>query len=67
VLRAATDPDVAGGDYFGPDGPGEARGLPRKVSYSKAAHDQLLAGRLWQASEALTGVRFPALSPASNE
>jgi NAD(P)-dependent dehydrogenase (short-subunit alcohol dehydrogenase family) len=64
VLRAATDPDVAGGDYFGPDGPGEARGLPRKVSYSKTAHDQALAGRLWQASEALTGVRFPAPSPA---
>jgi NAD(P)-dependent dehydrogenase (short-subunit alcohol dehydrogenase family) len=67
VLRAATDPDVAGGDYFGPDGPGEARGLPRKVSYSKTAHDQVLAGRLWQASEALTGVRFPALSPALSE
>jgi NAD(P)-dependent dehydrogenase (short-subunit alcohol dehydrogenase family) len=67
VLRAATDPDVAGGDYLGPDGPGEARGLPRKVSYSKTAHDQVLAGRLWQASEALTGVRFPPLSPALSE
>jgi len=62
VLRAATDPDVEGGDYYGPGGPGEARGLPRKVNYSKTAYDQQLGGRLWQASEALTGVRFPALS-----
>jgi NAD(P)-dependent dehydrogenase (short-subunit alcohol dehydrogenase family) len=62
VLRAATDPQVQGGDYYGPGGPGEARGLPRKVNYSKTAHDQALAGRLWQASEALTGVTFPALA-----
>ena len=60
VLRAATDPDVEGGDYYGPGGPGEARGLPRKVNYSKTAYDQQLGGRLWQASETLTGVRFPA-------
>jgi NAD(P)-dependent dehydrogenase (short-subunit alcohol dehydrogenase family) len=62
VLRAATDPAAEGGDYYGPDGPGEARGLPRKVHYSRTAHDQALAGRLWQASEALTGVTFPALA-----
>ena len=60
MLRAATDPQVQGGDYYGPGGPGQARGLPRKVNYSKTAHDQALAGRLWQASEALTGVTFPA-------
>src|SRR4029453_5437342 len=61
-LRAATDPRGQGGICSGPGRPGEARGLPRKVNYSKTAHDQALAGRLWQASEALTGVRFPALA-----
>lgn len=60
VLRAATDPQVEGGDYLGPNGPGEVRGFPHTVRYSEAAHDQPLAGRLWEASEALTGVTFTA-------
>jgi NAD(P)-dependent dehydrogenase (short-subunit alcohol dehydrogenase family) len=60
VLRAATDPQVEGSDYLGPHGPGEVRGFPHTVRYSKAAHDQQVAGRLWEASEALTGVTFTA-------
>jgi NAD(P)-dependent dehydrogenase (short-subunit alcohol dehydrogenase family) len=59
VLRAATDPEAHGGDYYGPAGLGEGRGSPRKVRYAKTAHDVQLARRLWQASEALTGVTFP--------
>ena len=66
VLRAATDPHVLGGDYYGPGGLGEGRGPPRKVRYAETAHDEQLAGRLWQVSEALTGVRFPGL-PGSAE
>jgi NAD(P)-dependent dehydrogenase (short-subunit alcohol dehydrogenase family) len=62
VLRAATDPDARGGDYYGPGGLGEGRGSPRQVRYAKAARDEQLAGRLWQASEALTGVTFPGLT-----
>jgi NAD(P)-dependent dehydrogenase (short-subunit alcohol dehydrogenase family) len=65
VLRAATDPEAHGGDYYGPGGPGELRGFPRKVRYAKKAHDEQLAGRLWQASESLTGVTFPARPPSS--
>lgn len=60
VLRAATDPQAQGGDYYGPGGPGELAGSPRKVRYARKARDEQLAGRLWQASEALTGVTFPA-------
>jgi NAD(P)-dependent dehydrogenase (short-subunit alcohol dehydrogenase family) len=60
VLRAATDPDARGGDYYGPRGPGEARGAPRKVRYCRTARDEQLAARLWQVSETLTGVTFPA-------
>ena len=59
VLRAATDPTAEGGDYYGPGGPGESRGSPRKVHYSRTAHGEQLADRLWHASEALTGVAFP--------
>jgi NAD(P)-dependent dehydrogenase (short-subunit alcohol dehydrogenase family) len=62
VLRAATDPEVAGGDYLGPDGLGGGRGWPVKARYSRTAHDEQLAGRLWAVSEQLTGVRYPALA-----
>jgi NAD(P)-dependent dehydrogenase (short-subunit alcohol dehydrogenase family) len=59
VLRAATDPGARGGDYYGPGGPGELAGHPRKVRYAGKAHDERLAAQLWQASEELTGVPFP--------
>jgi NAD(P)-dependent dehydrogenase (short-subunit alcohol dehydrogenase family) len=59
VLRAATDPGARGGDYYGPRGPGEFRGAPRKVRYARTARDEPLARRLWQASEHLTGVTSP--------
>ena len=58
VLRAATDPGARGGDYYGPRGPGEVRGAPRKVRYAKAAYDEHLARHLWQASEHLTATAF---------
>jgi hypothetical protein len=29
------------------------------VRYTRTARDEALAGRLWQASETLTGVTFP--------
>jgi len=60
VLRAATDPLAQGGDYYGPRGPGEFRGAPRKVRYTRTARDEHLARELWQASEQLAGVTFPA-------
>ena len=60
VLRAASDPQARGGDYYGPRGLAQSRGAPRHVRYSMTARDEQLAGRLWQASEALTGVSFPA-------
>ena len=63
TLYAATAADVHGGEYFGPDGPGEMRGHhPRLVQFSAAAHDQAAAARLWAVSEELTGVTFEALT-----
>jgi NAD(P)-dependent dehydrogenase (short-subunit alcohol dehydrogenase family) len=59
TLRAATDPGVLGGQYFGPDGFAETRGYPRVVASSDTSHDVELQRRLWAVSEELTGVVYP--------
>jgi hypothetical protein len=59
VLRAATDPGVRGGDYYGPRGPAGSRGAPHRIRYARRAYDEQLARRLWQASETLTSTTFP--------
>ena len=62
TLYAATAPAVQGGHYFGPAGLGEMWGPPRKVGATARAMNPADASRLWDLSEALTGVRFAALS-----
>jgi NAD(P)-dependent dehydrogenase (short-subunit alcohol dehydrogenase family) len=59
TVRAATDPSVLGGQYFGPGGRGEARGYPVPVVSSAASYDLDTQRRLWTVSEELTGVTFP--------
>lgn len=59
TLRAATDPDVQGGQYYGPDGFLEQRGRPKLVKSSAQSHDPELQRRLWAVSEELTGVSYP--------
>ncbi|OIN81795.1 short-chain dehydrogenase [Mycobacterium malmoense] len=59
TLRAATDPAVAGGQYYGPAGFLEQRGHPKIVQSSAQSHDEELQRRLWAVSEQLTGVKFP--------
>ncbi|WP_243367923.1 oxidoreductase [Fundidesulfovibrio soli] len=59
TLCAATDPEVASGDFIGPDGCMQMRGYPKKVRGSCRSRDSALARDLWAASERLTGVRFP--------
>jgi NAD(P)-dependent dehydrogenase (short-subunit alcohol dehydrogenase family) len=59
TLRAATDPGVLGGQYFGPDGFGEQRGYPKIVASSEASHDTDAQRRLWAVSEELTSVVSP--------
>ena len=58
-LRAATDPAVLGGQYYGPDGLGQTRGYPKIVGSSKKSHDAERQRRLWAVSEELTGVTYP--------
>lgn len=59
TLRAATDPAVRGGQYWGPDGFRELRGHPKLVGSSKQSQDVAIQQRLWQVSEELTGVTYP--------
>jgi NAD(P)-dependent dehydrogenase (short-subunit alcohol dehydrogenase family) len=59
TLRAATDPGVLGGQYFGPDGFGQQQGYPKLVASSDKSHDVDVQRRLWAVSEELTGVVFP--------
>ncbi|WP_101950461.1 SDR family NAD(P)-dependent oxidoreductase [Mycobacterium sp. 3519A] len=59
TLRAATDPGVIGGQYFGPDGFSEQRGYPKVVASSRVSHDTDAQRRLWTVSEELTSVMAP--------
>ncbi|MCM3299527.1 SDR family NAD(P)-dependent oxidoreductase [Streptomyces pseudogriseolus] len=59
TLRAATSPDVRGGQYYGPSGFQEVRGHPTLVRSSRDSHDRGVQQRLWTVSEELTGVTFP--------
>ncbi|MFG1925976.1 SDR family NAD(P)-dependent oxidoreductase [Cryptosporangium sp. NPDC048952] len=59
TVRAAADPAVLGGQYFGPSGIGEVRGYPRLVTSSPQSYDVSVQQRLWSVSESLTGVKFP--------
>src|SRR5690349_5341329 len=59
VLRAATDPGVAGGQYYGPRGFFGARGYPTLAHSSRRSRDAAVQRRLWAVSEELTGVTFP--------
>ncbi|MFD4439644.1 SDR family NAD(P)-dependent oxidoreductase [Nocardia sp. NPDC058519] len=59
TVRAATDPAVTGGQYYGPGDRWELRGYPKLVTSSSDSHDRAAQQRLWTVSEELTGVTFP--------
>ena len=59
TLRAATDPSVKGGQYWGPDGFREMRGYPELATSSEQSRDVAIQERLWTVSEELTGVTYP--------
>ena len=58
VLRAATETELEGGEFFGPDDFLELGGYPVKIKPSKLSKDEKLAGKLWTVSEKLVGVKF---------
>lgn len=58
TLLAATGTAVLGGSYLGPTGFFELRGEPGAAKAPPASREALVARRLWDISEDLTGVRF---------
>ncbi len=60
TIRAAVDPKVKGGEYFGIKGlfGSERRGRPVIVESSKRSHSLEDAKKLWEISEELTGIEF---------
>ena len=58
TLRAAFDPQAQSGDYFGPARHFEMHGPPVKVRSNARSRDPEIARRLWETSEALTGVSY---------
>src|SRR3546814_8841542 len=57
TLRAATDPGVRNGEYYGPGGMGQQRGYPKRVESNKYSYDREVQMRLWKVSEEATNVR----------
>jgi len=58
TLRAATDPGVRSGEYYGPSRFFGMRGAPVRVKASPRANDEAIAAQLWRASEQITGVSY---------
>lgn len=58
ALFAATAPQVSNGGYYGPSGFKELKGPPVAVDCRPEARDPVLARKLWEASERLTGVHW---------
>lgn len=57
-LRAATDPGVRGGQFFGPSGFFETRGRVTEARLGREASDPAVGERLWTTAEELTGVSY---------
>ncbi|GHA56389.1 hypothetical protein GCM10007389_04970 [Pontibacter akesuensis] len=58
ALRAACDPQAGNGSFWGPSGDFELTGSPEKATIPNQAKNIAVAKRLWEVSEALTGVHF---------
>ncbi len=58
TVYAATDSQLKGGEYIGPDGKGARKGYPTIDTPHASANDPAVAQKLWDISEKLTGVTF---------
>jgi NAD(P)-dependent dehydrogenase (short-subunit alcohol dehydrogenase family) len=57
LVRALVDPDIEGGEFWGPRT--VARGEPRRQSASKITRDLDVAARMWEVAEDATRVPWP--------
>lgn len=60
ALYAATSPDARRGAFYGPSGPGNLGGAPAEQKLYSRLRSEDDARRIWDVSEQLTGVEFPA-------
>jgi NAD(P)-dependent dehydrogenase (short-subunit alcohol dehydrogenase family) len=68
ALYAATAPGVRPGSFYGPTGAFEMVGAPGEVKIGNSARKPGLARELWELSEQVTGVKWPAgTSPVPGE
>lgn len=58
IVHAAVASDATGGDYWGPGGLLEFRGMPTRVRASDRVRSPEVGDALWSVAEELTGVRF---------
>ncbi|TWT05318.1 SDR family NAD(P)-dependent oxidoreductase [Planococcus sp. CPCC 101016] len=58
TIYAATEPQLKGGEYIGPDGKGQRKGYPALDTPHASAGDKAVSQKLWAVSEKLTGVTF---------
>ena len=67
TLRAATDPQVRGGEYYAPDRLAGWRGYPVRSQTSEGARDIEAQRLLWAESERLTGVHYTSTELTSGD
>jgi NAD(P)-dependent dehydrogenase (short-subunit alcohol dehydrogenase family) len=60
TLFAATSPEAAPSGYYGPNGFYELKGPVAPAKVFPQAKDEAVARKLWEVSEQLTGVKWPA-------
>jgi NAD(P)-dependent dehydrogenase (short-subunit alcohol dehydrogenase family) len=58
ILRAATEPNLKGSEYFGPTKLKEMNGYPELVRSSDLSYDKDLAKQLWAVSENLVNYKY---------
>ena len=57
LVRALTDPEIEGGEFWGPRT--GSRGEPRRQTAAKITRDPEVGARLWDVAETATGVHWP--------
>jgi NAD(P)-dependent dehydrogenase (short-subunit alcohol dehydrogenase family) len=65
TLYAATAPEAVPNGYYGPDGFYELNGPVAPAKVLPQAKDKSVAQKLWEVSEQLTGVKWPATEQTS--
>lgn len=64
LVRALADPEVEGGEFWGPRT--GSRGAPRRQKPPKITHDPDVGARMWDFAETSTGVKWPFAEAAAS-